>query len=111
MKEESKMDEENRYITHEFEDGQILTAEDMNNIIAGIDENIESIKDLSNELQYRVPPMPSYNGMYWLSASYPFGGYEWVKETPVSMYTDPEDDGNIVITNSETESQEIPLNQ
>ena len=118
------MDQENTYVTQVFEDGQILTANDMNNIIAGIDENSKKIEDLDsltndinsiettiNNIEYdinglsnRVPATPNEDGTYWLSASQPSNVYQWVKQSAIQIYSDPDNDGNIIISDEVVES-------
>ena len=112
-----------QYESHVFTDGDILTADDMNNIIAGIDENIKSIEDLDSltqdisqidnqleevqnsvqQMQNRVPVTPSDDGTYWLSASQPGNVHHWVKQAAVQVYSDPENDGNIIISDEVVE--------
>ena len=113
----------NQYVSHVFTDGEILTADDMNNIIAGIDENAEKIDDLDSltqdisqldvqldaiaddvsDLQNKVPNTPSDSGTSWLSASQPGNTYLWVKQSAVQVYSDPGNDGNIIISDEVVE--------
>lgn len=112
------MDENTEYVSHIFNDGDILTAGDMNNIILGIDENAEKIKNLNNlaedivdidqdisnlessvtTLQNRVPQSPAEDGTYWLSSSQPSNVYRWVQKSAVTVYEDPDEDGNIIVS-------------
>lgn len=88
------MDNENQkqYKSQIFFDGDVLTADEMNNIIAGIDECME-----------KVPEAPPENGAYFLSATVndPQLEYSWVPSDVAIMYRDPQQNGNIIIGSGE----------
>ena len=113
------MDTETKYQSKIFFDGDVLTSDDMNNLIFGIDENKQSIADIDEtviadltslenqvesistdvaSLNTKLPNLPN-DGQYFLSGTESEGlkTYEWVKNDPVLMFRDPDDDGNIII--------------
>lgn len=113
------MDNE-KYKSQIFTDGEVLTADSMNNIIAGINEALSNIEDIDgtitpaintlnsemsnanneiNSLNTKVPDAPLEDGQYFLSTTTDTGNtsYHWIKSDPTPLYRDPDDDGNIII--------------
>lgn len=109
-----------KYKSQIFTDGEVLTADSMNNIISGINEALSNIEDidetitpaintLNNEmsnanneiniLNTKVPDAPTNDGQYFLSTTTDTGitSYHWTKADPTPLYRDPDDDGNIII--------------
>ena len=100
-----------KYQPEIFTDGEVLTADSMNNIISGINEALSNISDidetitpaintLNNEMSNtKVPAAPLEDGDYFLSTTTNTGinSYYWTKADPTPLYRDPDDDGNIII--------------
>lgn len=109
-----------KYQPEIFTDGEVLTADSMNNIISGINEVLSSISDIDetitpaintlnnemsnvnneiNVLNTKVPDAPVEDGDYFLSTTTDTGitSYHWTKSDPTPLYRDPDDDGNIII--------------
>ena len=116
-----------QYKSQVFVDGQVLTADEMNNIISGVDEALSSIEHFDNtivpevdnlmqqmtslnhdinQLNTRVPITPSQEGQYFLSSIVEGDHkiYDWIN-SPISpspgssslVFLDPQEDGNIYI--------------
>lgn len=110
-----------KYQPQIFNDGEVLTADSMNNIISGINEALSNISDIDetitpaintlnnemsnvnneiNVLNTKVPDAPLEDGEYFLSTTTTDTGitsYHWIKSDPTPLYRDPNDDGNIII--------------
>lgn len=117
---EELLNEEREYKSQIFFDGDVLTADDMNNVITGIDESLKRVTDLSEislqefenihtqvdsiesnitGIDNKVPNLPYNEGQYFLSGNHQGGlsYYEWVKNDPIMMFRDPDNDGRIII--------------